>query len=343
MTEKIKDNFKIAAITEEDAKDKTDNLKVLEELISNNEDMYPNIKEWYKKKVIDGLKSSERIAYVGYLNNTPVLSAVLKRGKNSKFCHLKIGKNIQNENLGEILFSLMTLEVRNYAKEIHFTLPESLWESKKEFFKSFGFENAVKHGIQYRLFDEELICSAPYLKVWNKVINKLPKLSEIFLISKYSMDNKLIMSIKPEFAKKIICGKKTVEIRRKFAEKWTGHKVNLYSSKPISGLVGEAKIDRVDVGKPDYIWELYYSNIGCNKKEFDFYTNSLEKIYAIVLDEIRPYETPIPLSQISYLINEDLRPPQSYFTTSKNKNWSKAVSIAALLHGSLKKQKLNLV
>ena len=127
---KIKNDFRIVRLSELDAEFKTDHIDNLENLVLANEEMYPKIDKWFKKKVIPGIKTSERVGYVGYVYEKPMISAVVKRGKNSKFCHLRINKDFQDNNLGEIFFSVMALEVRKIANEIHFTLPESLWGKK---------------------------------------------------------------------------------------------------------------------------------------------------------------------------------------------------------------------
>lgn len=335
----IKDDFRIVRLNEADAKDSSDHLINLSDLILANEDMYPGIYEWLTKKVIPDLRTPKRVAFVGYINENPVVSAVVKRDKYSKFCHLKIKDDFQNENLGNLFFSLMTLEVRNMAEEIHFTLPESLWEKKKNFFRSFGFHNTNKAGTQYRLFDIELKCSSSFSEVWNAVLKKLPDIAITFSVGKYSLSNKLLMSIHPKYVRRVLYGKKKVEIRRKFTKKWEHTNVCLYSSSPIQALIGEAKINRVVVGEPNYIWEKFNSDIGCSKEEFDKYVATSKEVYAVILDDVRPYKLSIPRSQVSHIIKKDLIPPQSHCSLEKNKQWAEAVSIATLLQASFRNTK----
>ncbi len=325
----IKD-LSFVSLNEADAEYESDHLNNLKNLVLANQDMYPEIDNWFKNKVIPGLKTNERGAFVGYNNEDPIVSAIVKKGKNSKFCHLRINDSFHDNNIGEIFFCLMTLAVRNMAEEIHFTLPESLWEKKKKFFQSFGFHEAVKAGTQYRLFDMELRCSSTFSEVWKSVLDKLPK----FL--------SLSFSFKPEFAKRILNGEKKVEIRRKFSKKWKGHRISIYSSSPIQSLVGEATIDDVVFGEPNFIWERFNSDISGTKEEFDKYVASTKEIYAIVLDEVQPYKIEIPRSQVSHLIGSDLKPPQSYCTLKNNKPWAEAVSIATLMQANFRNTKKHL-
>ena len=157
--------FRIVELKSADARKWTDDVRILKHLIVANEPMYPNIDSWFTEKVIPGLKSSERIAYVAYEGDNPIASAVLKLGKRAKFCHLRIHQDFQDLDLGQMFFTQMTLEARHHASEIHFTLPESLWIRKREFFESFGFASIAKALRQYRHGEEELSCSAPLLNV----------------------------------------------------------------------------------------------------------------------------------------------------------------------------------
>ncbi len=297
---------------------------------------YPGIKKWVDKKVIPGVRSLERVAYIGYLDEKPAVSAVLKRGKSTKFCHLKIRKDIQDVHLGDAFFTLMGLEARSFAKEVHFTLPESLWAEKGGFFRSFGFDKAVKSGEQYRLFDKELRCSAPFMKVWKATLSKLPKLATMFSMNGNSIDNKILMSIKSGHVKKVLDGQKKVEIRRKFSKKWEGQKVCFYATKPEGSLVGEALIRKVVVDTPENIWRQFNITIGCTKEEFDSYTNATSRVYAIILEDATPYRKIISMSDIMELTNKKLRPPQSYCSLQNNSDWAEAVSMGSLLQQSFR-------
>jgi hypothetical protein len=163
----VKENFQIVRLAEGDVRCKTDHLADFEDLILSNQQMYPEIERWYKGKVLPGIKQDERVAFVGYLNEKPAVSAVVKKGNNAKFCHLRINEALRDSHLGEVFFSLMALEIRDLAKDIHFTLPESLWETKGQFFQSFGFRSAELAEAQYRLFYRELACSAAFPAVWS--------------------------------------------------------------------------------------------------------------------------------------------------------------------------------
>lgn len=329
-----KGNFSVVRLSEADARGDTDHLKRLRELVLENEPMYPNINKWFDEKVMAGLKASERIGYVGYLDEKPVVSAIVRRGEAAKFCHLRIKDELQDINLGEAFFALMGLEVSGFSKEVHFTIPEGLWEKKNGFFKSFGFAKAVKAGHQYRLFEDELWCSSDFDKVWTSILKKLPKIGRGFFVNGQSLDSGLLMSIKAEYARKVVSGEKKVEIRRSFSKKWSGCKVSIYASGRERSLVGEALISKVIVDKPQNVWDRFNDQIGCTREDFEKYTRSKSQIYAVVLENAIPYRKSISLREVSSLTKENLRPPQNYYNLDNNIKWAEAVSIGALLQSS---------
>jgi predicted transcriptional regulator len=326
--------FRLVELGKVDAQRSTDNLMVLKELIVANQSMYPGIDRWLAEKVVPGLRSTERVAYVAYEDERPIASAVLKLGDKSKFCHLRIHQDFQDMDLGQMFFTQMTLEVRHHAKEIHFTLPESLWCARSKFFESFGFSCATKASKQYRRGDVELACSAPLASVWSAVLSKLPSLLTKFTSEGSPLSNHMLISMKPKYAERILFGSKLIEIRKRFSKKWIGCRAVLYSSRPVSALVGEVTINSVTHGRPTDIWATFESQLDCSYEEFQEYVGSNTQVSAIELKDVTIYGTPVSLRQISYLLNQNLRPPQSYYDLRLPNDhvWTKAASFASLMH-----------
>lgn len=331
-----KNNVEIFRITPSDIKIDSDYLKDLKNLILANEDMYPEISQWLKEKVYTGIKDNQRVAYVAYNNSKPIISAVVKRDVVSKFCHLKIDEVFQDSNIGEMFFTLMSFEVNPFAQEIYFTLPESLWEKKYNFFKSFGFDFAKKYHTQYRKGEDELYSSAPFKKVWENVSMKLPKLKTIFNTGQFELQNDILLSLKPKYAEKVLAGEKKVEIRRVFNENLSGLRIAIYSSSPHKCIVGQAKISYIVKDHPLKIWQRYHNQIGTSFEEYQRYTYGKDKVYAILLDNVIPYKQDISLTHLSIVTKSELRPPQSFLNLKSNSNWSNALSIATLLQSKIK-------
>jgi predicted transcriptional regulator len=227
----------------------------------------------------------------------------------------------------------MSLDAKRGAKEIHFTLPESLWLTKRGFFQSFGFRNAEKASRQYRSSEAELWSSASFNIMWASVLEKLPKIITSLTKTHDNIFNGILMSIEPKYVEKIKSGEKIVEVRKRFNTKWRNCRVTIYSSNPDKAILGYATIANIMKGSPERIWSRYGGDIGCTKREFEAYTASSEEVYALFLEDYKPYTNQVYLSQISYLLdNKAPKPPQSYISLEKNMDWARAVSVAELLH-----------
>jgi predicted transcriptional regulator len=326
--------FRLAELRSADAYRCSDNLKILKELIISNEGMYPGIKHWFGDKVVSGLRTSQRVAYVAFEDERPIASAVLKLGTNAKFCHLRIREDFRDMALGQMFFTQMTLEARRYAKDIHFTLPESLWSEKSGFFESFGFSTAGRAPVQYRRGNTELLCSASVASVWSAALAKVPALLAKFTSREGPLKNHIVISIKPKYADKILVGIKCLEIRKRFSSKWTGYRAVLYSSSPVSALVGEATIGSVSSGHPGEVWSRFESGLGCSREEFRAYTESSDHVSVIELRDVTAYKEPLRLNQLSEALDDTLRPPLSFCSLklSEESPWTKAASIASLVN-----------
>lgn len=325
--------FSIAKLNESDVRYSSEQFVAFTKLILSNEPKYPRIQTWLRTKVVPGLLKGQRTAYIGYLNGAPMASAVAKRGSAAKFCHLHIDEHARESHLGDLFFILMTLDIWGKAKEVHFTLPEGLWEEKKPFFSSFGFTDASNSTQQYRKDERELRCSTTVDSLLFAAREKIPKLVHLFNTNGCRLDARVVLSISPYYADSILAGKKTVEIRKRFSRQWIGQRLSIYAAKPSQGIVGEATIGNVQAGTPQEIWDEYGKDTGCDKAEFDRYTENGKEVFAISLADVTGYERPITLDKMSAILGEKLTPPQSYTTPTGNKPWAEAVTIASLMAG----------
>lgn len=328
-------DVRVIRISTSDVSRGTDHVRAFEKLILSNESSYPTIKRWLHDKVIDGVKTGERVAFVGYQGSRPAISAVVKRGTHSKFCHLRIDEDLQNQNLGDMFFALMAAEVQRFASEVHFTLPERLWAEKQAFFKSFGFSSAALSRTQYRRGEVELRCSAPFDRLWLATRRKLPKLARAFRSGGYHLEMPLLMSLKPRFAEAIFNGTKRYEIRRRFSRRWLGARAAILATRPMGALFGEVTIGKIRHSPPSTIWDSFGDSLGCSELEFKEYCNNAAEVFAIELTEVTPYLCPVPVRQLAHLLDRDLQTPQSYSDLSESPSWREAVSLAAILHGNL--------
>ncbi|MEA2235688.1 MAG: hypothetical protein QOC81_412 [Thermoanaerobaculia bacterium] len=326
---------RVVRLAPRDVTTSSDHMRSFRDLILANEEQYPAIKKWLREKVFDGVRTGERVAFIGYHGSRPAISAVVKRGVTSKFCHLRINDALQNLNLGEMFFSMMATEVKRFASEVHFTLPESLWSTKSHFFKDFGFSSVNLAPKQYRSGERELRCTAPFNSVWRATRAKLPKLARMFRSGGYQLDLPLLLSIQPKFAMAIFTGSKRFEIRRRFSDRWKGARAAVLATRPMQALLGEVTIEGVQRAAPSVIWDHLGTHLGCVEADFRKYCEGASEVFAIELSNVTPYLSPVPVSQLSHLLDINLFSPQSYGDLKQSADWREAISLAAMLHASV--------
>ena len=330
------DTLRLVRIGQQDARLRNDDFLCLRELVLRSEEVYPHIGRWFDSKVTNGVRSGGRMGFVALINERPAAAAILKRGQTTKICHLKVDESVRSRSLGDLLFSLMALDVRHHAKRVRFTLPESVWEERRVFFNAFSFSHAEKADRQYRLFDTELYSETTYSNFFEASKEKLPRLFGRLAIGNHSLLTGAVLAVQPGPLEKILSGRKTVEIRTRFSKRWEGRKVSLYATHPISGLAGEATVSRVIEGSPDRIWEHFGSLTGCTRTEYDTYTGDRTTVQALLLSDVRSFPDPVPLAQLRYLLGVDLPAPQSYLSLENHDGWLAAVVLAAALQGSIR-------
>ena len=151
---------------------------------------------------------------------------------------------------------------------------DSLYNSRKhmgrgrKFFERFGFRNSGECSRQYRLFDRELVCVANSGEFVTRALRQLVGLAGELRFGAIKDQPSLLLSIRPKFAHRILEGKKTVEVRRRFSKRWVGHRIAIYSSSPERAVVGEADIVMIEVDSPVCIWERYGQQMGCDMGEY---------------------------------------------------------------------------
>lgn len=307
----------------------------LKQLVERCEDLYPGIGRWFRSKVASGLQDKKRTAYLIYRQDKPVGAVILKLGLDAKICSFRILPEAERQGLGKLLMALIARDLRVESKYVHFTIPHHIWEEKFAFFSKYGFVHAMPSNQQYRLFDEEFFCRGNFSTMWAEVINSLPTLLKDITINGFCSRYNLIMSMRPAYAAALLRGRKTVEIRRRFATKWTGATALVYSSHPESSFVGSFRISNVVEGSPDEIWRSFGPEIGCSHEEFRAYAKGTDRVYAIIADDRFAFRERIPSWQVNHLLKRDFSVPQSYSKVRDGSELEDIGSISALLQATL--------
>lgn len=120
-----------------------------------------------------------------------------------------------------------------------------------------------------------------------------------------------VLSIKPEYATKIIAGQKTVELRRRFPTGTvTGAVIYVYATVPIQAVIGWATIAEVQLLPVATIWEKYKSVACIESEDFKSYFGNTNEGCVLVLEQ--PYSLRSPISLAKLKENLKFVPPQSY-------------------------------
>ena len=119
---------------------------------------------------------------------------------------------------------------------------------------------------------------------------------------------KVLLSIKPEYARKILSGEKKFEFRKVGFNDSSVSTVIIYATKPVGKLVGEFEILRILIDSPSKIWEHTKKHAGIDRRFFDSYYHGKEQAVAIAVGEVKRYEEPKCLSELGV----GTTPPQSF-------------------------------
>ena len=123
----------------------------------------------------------------------------------------------------------------------------------------------------------------------------------------------LLISIKPEFVKKILAYEKLYEFRKSIFKEDVD-KIFIYSTYPVKKIVGYFEVNEIICESPQELWNSFSEVSGISKKDFfKYYANSNEG-FAIKIDNLHIFEEYIDMSQ-----NDDFRAPQSFCYVENNK------------------------
>lgn len=121
----------------------------------------------------------------------------------------------------------------------------------------------------------------------------------------------VLVSIRPFYASKILDGCKWVELRRKFPEFSTvGATALIYSSSPVSAVVGCARIKDVFKLPVAEIWKQHGVAACISKDDFDAYFADVKHGFAIILGSIKELKKEVKAIDLETQFG--IVPPQSY-------------------------------
>jgi type I restriction enzyme S subunit len=124
----------------------------------------------------------------------------------------------------------------------------------------------------------------------------------------------VLLSIKPEYAARIVEGEKKYEFRKRVFRRKDIELVYIYSTSPICKIIGTVTAERILEGSVEEIWEICSSYSGITEEEYFCYFEDKKKAFAIEIKEVRVFTEPIDPD----IVFENFRPPQSFCYFSEN-------------------------
>lgn len=119
---------------------------------------------------------------------------------------------------------------------------------------------------------------------------------------------KVLLSIKPEYAEKILQGVKRYEFRKCIFKNRNVRTVVIYATMPVGKVVGEFDFEEVLSDSPSVIWSETCEFSGVSRNFFNSYFKGRLVAHAIKVGVVRRYDTPLALSR--FVPNGSA--PQSY-------------------------------
>ncbi|MBQ3707374.1 MAG: hypothetical protein II889_05615 [Clostridia bacterium] len=106
--------------------------------------------------------------------------------------------------------------------------------------------------------------------------------------------SRMLLSIKPEYVKKIISGKKKYEFR-KFHCREEIDTIVIYATAPMKKVIGEAALVNIIEGDIDYVWHETRNFGGILKRDYIKYYHEREVAIAYHLGKVTVYKEPMKL------------------------------------------------
>lgn len=117
---------------------------------------------------------------------------------------------------------------------------------------------------------------------------------------------KMLLSIRPEFVKKIFDGTKVFEYRKTCCKRDI-NTILIYETSPTMKVVGEARIEFIFFNSPEKVWKETHKGSGLTKEFFDSYFRGKDTAVAYKLSNVIKYDNAVPLSEFGIA-----RAPQSF-------------------------------
>ena len=255
------------------------------EYLKFSKQKYPKFNCWFNK-VSSEMLSGKRIIYLVFdvfkKEKKIIGIMVLKKTKEEKkICSVYVSKEHRQKGIASKLFEKAFEELGTRTPVIS-VAKDSYKDAIKHLINKYNFKLTQKKIGLYRKHRLELFFNQDILK-------------------------KVLISIKPKYAKQIFEGTKKYELRKNLWSLGTKNIIIVYASEGCKFIMGEFKTTKIIEDTPINIWNKYQDDLGITKEKFFEYFKNKEVAYAIRVDNYIKYDEPRLLSDINIR-----RAPQSY-------------------------------
>jgi predicted transcriptional regulator len=125
------------------------------------------------------------------------------------------------------------------------------------------------------------------------------------------MPKVLLISLKPEFADKILDGTKSIELRKCTPKVEIGDLVIIYTTAPIKEFVGICEVKEIIKMSPSKMWDNYSALLGIDYIRYKQYYKDSKIAVGIKLGILTKFDVGIPLSLVKSYFPK-FSPPQTY-------------------------------
>jgi predicted transcriptional regulator len=226
---------------------------------------------------------------------------------------------------------LMAHDLAHGIKDIHFTIPESIWESHGSFYRGFGFLMHGVAGTSYRNGEKEVFCTTGISRFMQACQERIRNLSWVSRQGRANGVPELVLSVAPAFAERILLGQKKVELRRRFSSKLAGSTIAIYATRPVSRIVATAKVSEVVRGPKAVVWERFGRDSGCSHEEFMDYCDGVSDVSALRLAEVASPAIHMAREDVEDYLDTQVLPPVSYCRNTIKSKWTLPFVIEAAL------------
>lgn len=122
----------------------------------------------------------------------------------------------------------------------------------------------------------------------------------------------VLYPIKPIYTDRILSGEKRFELRKRLPKEKPTY-ILIYSTAPVSQVVGYAKVTDVKKGDSKSLWNCYSKYFGISEQEYFSYFEGNIRANALELEDIRKFVRPFSIKDISPFISV----PQSFCYVDK--------------------------